>query len=66
MPPVRKAVAMAVIEFVLAQGGSDALSENSLRTFYNEENKHLFAPASRLQVAQIFMCPMARRPMMRR
>lgn len=51
---VRKTVAMAVIEFVLAQGGSDALSENSLRTYY-EENKHLFAPANRLQVAQIFI-----------
>ena len=51
---VRKTVAMAVIEFVLAQGGSDALSETSLRTYY-EENKHLFAPANRLQVAQIFI-----------
>ena len=51
---VRKTVAMAVIEFVLAQGGSDALSENSLRTYY-QENKHLFAPANRLQVAQIFI-----------
>jgi parvulin-like peptidyl-prolyl isomerase len=51
---VRKAVAMAVMEFVLAQGGSDALSENSLRTYY-EENKNFFAPANRLQVAQIFI-----------
>ncbi len=51
---VRKTVAMAVIEFVLAQGGSDALSENSLRTYY-QANKHLFAPANRLQVAQIFI-----------
>lgn len=51
---VRKSVAMAVIEFVLAQGGSDALSENSLRTYY-QANKHLFAPANRLQVAQIFI-----------
>jgi len=51
---VRKTVAVAVIEFVLAQGGSDALSETSLRTYY-EENKQLFAPANRLQVAQIFI-----------
>ena len=51
---VRKAVAMAVIEFVLAQEGSDAMSENRLRAFYNK-NKQRFAPASRLQVAQIFV-----------
>ena len=51
---VRKAVAMAVIEFVLAQEGSDAMSESKLRAFYNQ-NKQRFAPASRLQVAQIFV-----------
>ena len=51
---VRKAVAIAVIEFVLAQQGSDALSDNALKNFY-EENKQRFAPASRLQVAQIFV-----------
>lgn len=51
---VRKAVAMAVIEFVLAQDGTDALGERSLRTYY-EENKQRFTPASRLQVAQIFV-----------
>jgi parvulin-like peptidyl-prolyl isomerase len=51
---VRKAVAMAVIEFVLAQEGSDAMSESSLRAYYNK-NKQRFAPASRLQVAQIFV-----------
>jgi len=51
---VRKAVAMAVIEFVLAQQGSDALSERALKNFY-EDNKQRFAPASRLQVAQIFV-----------
>lgn len=51
---VRKAVAMAVIEFVLAQEGSDALSEGVLRNFY-QKNKQRFAPASRLQVAQIFV-----------
>lgn len=51
---VRKAVAMAVIEFVLAQEGSDAMSENRLRAFYNK-NKQRFVPASRLQVAQIFV-----------
>jgi peptidyl-prolyl cis-trans isomerase D len=43
-----------VIEFVLAQEGSDAMSENRLRAFYNK-NKQRFAPASRLQVAQIFV-----------
>ena len=51
---VRKAVAIAVIEFVLAQEGSDAVREPALRAYY-EENKQLFAPASRLQVAQIFI-----------
>lgn len=51
---VRKAVAMAVIEFVLAQQGSDALSEQALKAYY-EENKQRFAPAARLQVAQIFI-----------
>jgi parvulin-like peptidyl-prolyl isomerase len=51
---VRKAVAMAVIEFVLAQKGSDALSEANLRRFYNE-NKARFTPANRLQVSRIFV-----------
>ena len=51
---VRRAMAMAVIEFVLAQGGAAALNENGLRAYY-EENQQLFAPASRLQVAQIFI-----------
>ncbi len=51
---VRKAVAMAVIEFVLAQKGSDALSEANLRRFYNE-NKARFAPANRLQVSHLFV-----------
>lgn len=51
---VRKAVAIAVIEFVLAQEGSDAISERALKAYY-EENKQLFAPAARLQVAQIFI-----------
>ena len=51
---VRKAVAMAVIEFVLAQQGSDAISERALKAYY-EENKQRFTPAARLQVAQIFV-----------
>lgn len=51
---VRKTIAMAVIEFVLAQSGSDAVSEPNLRQFYNE-NKARFAPASRMQIAQIFV-----------
>ena len=51
---VRKAVAMAVIEFVLAQKGSDALSETNLRRFYNQ-HKARFAPANRLQVSRIFV-----------
>lgn len=51
---VRKTIAMAVIEFVLAQGGSDAVSEANLRKYYND-NKARFAPASRLQIAQIFV-----------
>lgn len=51
---VRKTVAMAVIEFVLAQSGSDALSETNLRAFYRD-NKARFTPASRLQIAQIFV-----------
>lgn len=51
---VRKTVAMAVIEFVLAQSGSDTLSEANLRQYY-QENKARFAPASRLQIAQIFV-----------
>ena len=51
---VRKTVAMAVIEFVLAQSGSDALNEANLRQYY-QENKARFAAASRLQVAQIFV-----------
>ena len=51
---VRKTIAMAVIEFVLAQSGSDAVSEANLRQFYNE-NKARFAPASRMQIAQIFV-----------
>ena len=51
---VRKTIAMAVIEFVLAQSGSDAVSEPKLRQFYNE-NKARFAPASRMQIAQIFV-----------
>lgn len=51
---VRKAVAMAVIEFVLAQNGSDALDEDNLRRYYRE-NVSRFTPAGRLQVAQIFV-----------
>lgn len=51
---VRKAVAMAVIEFVLAQNGSDALDDANLRRFYRD-NINLFTPAGRLQVAQIFV-----------
>lgn len=51
---VRKAMAMAVIEFVLAQNGSDALDDANLRRFYRE-NVNLFTPAGRLQVAQIFV-----------
>ena len=51
---VRKAVAMAVIEFVLAQKGSDALSEANLRRFYND-HKARFTPANRLQVARLFV-----------
>ena len=51
---VRKTIAMAVIEFVLAQSGSDAVSEANLRQFYNE-NKARFAPASRMQIAQIYV-----------
>jgi hypothetical protein len=51
---VRKAVAIAVIEFVLAQKGSDALSEENLRRFYND-HKARFAPANRLQVSRLFV-----------
>lgn len=51
---VRKTIAMAVIEFVLAQSGSDALSEANLRNYY-AENKVRFTPASRLQIAQIYV-----------
>ena len=51
---VRKAVAMAVIEFVLAQNGSDVLEEDRLRRYYRD-NVSNFTPAGRLQVAQIFV-----------
>ena len=51
---VRKAVAMAVIEFVLAQNGSDVLEEENLKRYYRE-NVSRFTPAGRLQVAQIFV-----------
>lgn len=51
---VRKSIAMAVIEFVLAQSGSDALSEANLQRYY-KQNQNRFAPASRLQVAQIYV-----------
>ena len=49
-----KAVAMAVIEFVLAQNGSDVLEEEKLKRYYRE-NVSRFTPAGRLQVAQIFV-----------
>ena len=51
---VRKTVAMAVIEFVLAQKGSEALSDLSLRRYY-AEHKARFTPARRLQVERIFV-----------
>lgn len=51
---VRKTVAMAVIEFVLAQSGSDAVNEANLQQYY-QDNKARFTPASRVQIAQIFV-----------
>ncbi|MBE8191284.1 MAG: peptidyl-prolyl cis-trans isomerase [Alphaproteobacteria bacterium] len=51
---VRKAIAAAVIEFVLVQNKQDVPSENELRDFYNI-HKARFAPADRLQIARIFI-----------
>jgi parvulin-like peptidyl-prolyl isomerase len=51
---VRKAVAMAVIEFVLAQNDSDAFEEGNLRRYYRD-NIARFTPAGRVQVARIFI-----------
>jgi parvulin-like peptidyl-prolyl isomerase len=61
---VRKAVAMAVIEFVLAQEGSDAMSENRLRAFYNKTSSVSPRPAACKW--RKFLCPMATAPTMRR
>ena len=51
---VRKAVANAVIEFVMTQNGQTEFSEDALRNYY-AANKHLFTPADRLQVERIFV-----------
>lgn len=51
---VRKAIANAVIEFVMTQGGQAQFSEDMLRSYY-AANKHLFTPADRLQVERIFV-----------
>lgn len=51
---VRKAIANAVIEFVMTQGGQTQFSEDMLRSYY-AANKHLFTPADRLQVERIFV-----------
>ena len=51
---VRKAIANAVIEFVMTQGGQAQFSEAALRSYY-AANKHLFTPADRLQVERIFV-----------
>ena len=51
---VRKAVASAVIEFVLAQNGTAAASALDLQNFY-QANKARFTPAARLQVERIFV-----------
>ncbi len=51
---IRKAIAAAVIEFVLAQNKQGTPSEAQLRAFY-ETHKARFTPADRLQVARIFV-----------
>ncbi len=51
---VRKAVAGAVIQFVLAQNSNQAVSEDELRAYY-QENRARFSPAARLQVERIFI-----------
>lgn len=51
---VRKAVAMSVIEFILAQSDKAPISELDLKNFY-ESNKDRFAPAARLQIERIFL-----------
>ena len=51
---VRKAVAVAVIEFVLAQNSTEPASARELQAFY-AANKARFAPADRLQIERIFV-----------
>ncbi len=51
---VRKTVATAVIEFVLAQKNAAALNDEALRRYYNT-HKARFTPSARLQIAQIFV-----------
>lgn len=51
---VRKAVASAVIQFVLAQNNNQPISEDNLRTYY-QENKIRFSPAARLHINRIFI-----------
>ena len=51
---IRKAVASAVIQFVLAQNSNQPISEDDLRAYY-QENSARFSPAARLHINRIFI-----------
>lgn len=59
---VRKAIAAAVIEFILVQNKQTAPSPDALRQFY-DDHKSRFAPAKRVHIARIFIRDNAQAPM---